>query len=83
MKVRFGRTDQQRGLMTVLAATGVAVPLAGKMLTEDRCSHCAFDRTALDAMIAAAESVLVVSCSPEGARDPRNAGSGHVGGARQ
>jgi len=65
MKVRFGRTDQQRGLMTVLAATGVALPLMGKIVTEDRCSHCAFDRTTLDAMIAAAESVLVVSCWSE------------------
>ena len=65
MKVRFGRTDQQRGLMTVLAAAGVAVPLAGKIVTEDRCGHCAFDRTALDAMVATADSVLVVSCWSE------------------
>jgi hypothetical protein len=65
MKVRFGRTDQQRGLMTVLAATGATIPLAGKIVTEDRCGQCIFDRTALEAMIAAAESVLVVSCWSE------------------
>ena len=65
-KIRFGEGHQQRGLMIVLAATGDGtIPLSGKIVTEERCHQSAFDPTALDALVAAAESVVVVSCWPE------------------
>ena len=59
---RYGESHEQRGIMTVLAACGGAIPMTGKMVTEERCHQSALSKTAIDEIAPAADMVVVVSC---------------------
>jgi hypothetical protein len=62
---RYGRNRSQRAFIKILSALGQAIPVDGKLLTEERCHRCALDGAFLIELAALARSVTIVSCWPD------------------
>jgi len=58
----FGLTGGQRGLAVVLAKLGTDIPIADRILTEERCHQILFTRATLEALSRTARRVVLVSC---------------------
>lgn len=58
----FGLTGGQRGLAVVLARLGTDIPVADRILTEERCHQILFTREPLEALVLKAKHVVLVSC---------------------
>lgn len=58
----FGLTGGQRGLAVILAKLGTDIPVADRIITEERCHQVLFTREPLEALCAKAGQVVLVSC---------------------
>ncbi len=59
---RFGLSGGQRGLAVVLDQLGKSIPVAGPILTEERCHQILFDRASIEALCQVARRVVLISC---------------------
>lgn len=58
----YGSATSQRGLSTVLSQIGNAIPVEGKIITEDRANQLIFNRDTIESLCEAAIKVVFVGC---------------------